>query len=350
MSASETPWWRRYVPGHVSNPFGLAKRLLTEEKPAARSALLMAAGGLLLTPVDLLLRPVEQRLYRRARRSTHPLLLVVGPPRSGTTLVAQYLINTLEVAYVNNLTSLMPRSPITVNRMFRRWVEARPGDYQAYYGKSRGLAGANDGLYIWDRWLGSDRRQVPTALEPESGARMRAFFGAFDALHDKPVVTKVNRLNTCASLIAAELDNVSFVCLQRSPLALAQSLYIARTDINGNLGSAYGVHHDKPVPDDPVEDVCRQVVFHERQAQRQRDILGEARFRIIAYEDFCQRPHRLSKLLVDEHPELGYRSSKPSPDVTFTVSNKRRLPEAIYCRMRERLRELDAGNVSCRRL
>ena len=309
----------------------------------------MAAAGVLLTPLDLILQRSERREYSRAGAPQNPLLIVVGPPRSGTTLVAQYLINAFEVAYINNLTSLFPRSPITINRALRRFVRLRPGDYRAFYGKSRGLAGANDGLYIWDRWLGSQREEVPVALEKGGDDSMRRFFAAFDRLYELPVVTKVNRINTCADLVAAALENASFICLQRHPLYLAQSLYIARQDIAGDMRQAYGVQHDNADPDDAVEDVCQQVAFHEQHAQRQQELLGSSRYSIISYEDFCANPRGLVESLLQEHTELRRRSDGLALSTSFSVSELRRLPEPIFERMQERLAELGTGQLNCRR-
>lgn len=343
-------WWRRYVPGNVSNPLRLAARLLAERKPAARSAMMMAAAGILLTPIDWSLRPFERREYSRASESERPILIVVGPPRSGTTLVAQYLINAFNVAYINNLTSLFPGSPITVNRVLKHVVPLRAGDYDAFYGKSRGLAGANDGLYIWDRWLGSDRHQIPTRLEDGASDNMLRFFGAMDGLYQLPVVTKVNGLNTCAHLVTEVLQNARFLCMQRDPLHLAQSLYFARRDITGNMRSAYGVQHPNSDPEDPIEDVCQQVLFHERNARQQQELLGESRFSVVSYEDFCRKPRSLVDCLLEEHDALSLRQGSDELATSFTISDRIRLSGAQHERMRNRLSELGAGQIRCRRL
>ena len=58
-------------------------------------------------------------LYAKARAPRHPIIIVVGPPRSGTTLVAQTLTHYLNLTYFNNVTSLFPRSPICGNRILR---------------------------------------------------------------------------------------------------------------------------------------------------------------------------------------------------------------------------------------
>jgi len=306
----------------------------------------MAGFGLLLTPVDIVLAPFERRLYARAPAPSRPLVFVCGPPRSGTTLVGQTLINMLDVAYPNNLSSLFPRAPIVANRLLRRWVRERPGSYQAFYGKSTGLGGANDGLPLWDRWLGADRARAPDALTPGSEDALPRFFGALEALYGKPLVNKVNRLNTCAHLVAPLLPQAQFVFLQRDPLMLAQSLYIARQQIVGDMGRAYGTQHPDAAPEDPVEDVCRQVRFHERALERECAQLAPARRLVLSYEDFCRDPAALVARLRAGAPDLLPRAGAPVL-APFTISERHQLAPDLLERMRRRLEELGAGQVVC---
>ena len=339
MNASKKSWWQHYVPGYAKNPFRLAWQLFTEKNPAARSAMFMAAAGAVLTPLDVLFSGKERKIYSQASEPAEPIILVCGPPRSGTTLVAQYLINHLDVCYLNNLTSLFPRSPVYANTVFGRLARSETGDYDAFYGKSRGLSGTNDALYIWDRWLGSDREKVPDELVAGSGQSMRAFFGAVEQLYGLPIVSKVNKLNTCANLIAECLPNARFICVRRDPLFLAQSLYIARTKIMGDVTSAYGVQH-RPSSTDPIEDVCLQVLFHEQQAKRQRELLGDDRFIIISYEKFCAEPHGLLGLIHDSDPALRYREGTETASDSFTVLRSIRVPIDVFQRIRDRLQEI----------
>jgi len=304
----------------------------------------MAAAGIVATPVDILFARKERRIYGQASDPQHTTVLVCGPPRSGTTLVAQHLINSFDVGYLNNLSSLFPRSPIYANKVFGTRIKQNIGDYDAFYGKSRSLSGANDGLYVWDRWLGGNREAIPGQLVSDSGPRMRKFFGAMENLYNRPIVNKVNRLNTCAILVAEHLPNAQFICVRRDPLFLAQSLYIARSEIMGDLNSAYGVRHH-PRSSDPVEDVCLQVIFHERQAQRQLATLGSARFLIVSYEGFCRNPQELLERISREHADLKFRANA-KPDASFSVSEKRRLPESILERMRERLSALYTDRIT----
>jgi Sulfotransferase family len=347
VSTEQGSWIEHHVSRQFANPFKLALDLLREPNPAARSAMFMAGCGLLLTPLDMALAAFERRLYARARTPTRPILLVAGPPRSGTTLVAQTLINRLDVAYPNNLTALFPRSPVLSNTLLRRLARPRPGSYDAFYGKSTGLAGANDALYLWDRWLGADRARVPERLVAGSEVSLPRFFGAFQALHDKPIVNKVNRLNTCAHIVAPVLPAAHFIFLQRDPLMLAQSLYVARARIVGDLSRAYGVQHPDPCREDPVEDVCRQVLFLEAQLLAQRDRLSAERCWVISYEEFCARPGALVARVRRAFPDIAGRAPAPEIMTPFEVSKRRQLADDTMQRLQRRLAELGAGRVAC---
>jgi hypothetical protein len=164
---------------------------------------------------------------------------------------------------------------------------------------------------------------------------MRAFFGAVERLYKLPIVSKVNKLNTCANLVAECLPNAKFICVRRNPLFLAQSLYVARAKIMGDVSLAYGVQH-QPSSADPIEDVCLQVLFHEQQAKRQKDLLGD-RFTIVSYEQFCDRPRELLEFCVENNAELQYRRDARPGTEKFTISRRMRVPEEVFEGLRDGL-------------
>jgi len=334
--------WRQYIPGVTGNSMQLAWKLLTSKKPEARAALFMAVGGVALMPLDALLARREAARYAAAPDPKQSLILVCGPARSGTTLVAQYLINSLNVAHINNLSSLFPRSPLTANKLFARCLPFREGNYAAYYGRSRFLSGVNDGLHLWDRWLGSDRNGIPTSLSSGATVSLPQFFGALQACDNRPLVNKANRLFTCAHLVAPLLPDAIFICLRRDPVQLAQSLLIARTEITGDRQIPYGIHHDNRIVQDPVEDVCRQVEFYDAQIQKQQNLLGSDKFMVIDYEAFCAKPDGLVALLRESR---GMSIQPRCSDTTnrtaaFDVSQSRRVSNEEYRVLQQRLSTL----------
>jgi hypothetical protein len=288
-------WIRRaihpFVPAGFNDPVGLARRLLKNPDPAARFSVLAAATALLALPVDVVLSPLERRRYRLAGDPAKPIVLVCGSARSGTSLAAQLLIRNLPVAYFDNLVSIFSRSPVTAQRLFGSRVERKPVAYRSFYGRTQGWSAPSDALNLWDRWLGRDRSRIPERLEPQARAEMKAFFAAFEQETGLPLVAKNNALNASAHLVAEALPTSRFVCVERAPDALALSLYRARMDIHGESTVPYGLTaRALRCPEDAVEDVCRQVLYHEQLALQQQARLGAERFGIVRYEDICRDP------------------------------------------------------------
>ncbi len=334
----------RYVPGNLEDPVGLAARIVRSGSPDAYFAAATAALGLLATPMDLLLQMRERRLYSRASVPQRPIVFVAGAPRSGTTLVAQMLIRHLPVAYISNLSAVFPRSPLTASQLFG----VRPRNdrvvARSYYGRTRHFWGPNDALHIWDRWMGSDRARPPAELRETERKAMRQFFGALEAVYQRPVLNKNNSLNVVAHVVADALETARFVCVTRDPLYLAQSLLKARLEIHGGEQHCYGVaapeDRTDPTPD-PFRQVCRQALYHNALAQQQLSAIGPDRFWICSYEQFCERPADLIAAVADQwlgRPPLTFN---PHGEVQgLRASNSRKLPPADFERLSNTLAKI----------
>lgn len=323
-------WVRRalhaFVPAGLHDPVGLARRLLRSRDPAALFALRAAALGPLLLPVDLLLTPAERARYRSAQPPTRPIIVVCGCARSGTTVAVQLLMHSLRVSHFTNLTCVFPRAPLTAEATIGRWLSPATPSLHNFYGRTTGWMGSNDGLQIWDRWLGADRSRVPAALAPGAREAMVAFFGARERQTGRATLTKVNALNTCAHLVAEALPTARFICIERSRVGLAMSLLKARMEMHGRADVPYGlVRPGARQTADPVESVCRQVLFHEEASRAQQEKLGSARFQLVRLEDIGRDPEgfvdRIARDFLGERParlrerlRLEFRSGVDRPD------------------------------------
>lgn len=291
------------LPPNFQDPGRLFLRLMRTRNSAAYFAVAHTGLAVLAAPLDVVLARAERDLYARAEPPKKPLVFIGGAPRSGTTILDQVLIGSLPVTYFNNLTAVFPRAPIMANRIFRRWLHKPPLGFDNFYGRTTGFAGRNDGLHLWDRWLGNDRYRPPTHLEPALADDMRRFFGAYEAAFGGPLVNKNNAVAICADVVAAALPTAHFLCVRREPLYAVQSLLITREFIQGKREAPYGAgdpqYAGRPGVD-PIEEVCAQVLYHERRMEEHRRTLGPARFWVIEYEEFCRAPHVVVERVADE--------------------------------------------------
>jgi len=316
------------VPADLQDPFGLAFRTL-RSGPEGRFALLLAALALAATPLDLAAAGAERRRYRRAPEPSLPMLFVCGPPRSGTTVVALTIARALHVAYFTNLTSVFPRAPITMSSLVRARPRSRGLSLRSHYGRTGGIRGWNDGLYLWDRWLGKDRTKVRSELSEGEALAMSRFFGAFEQWSGRPLVAKNNGLIAHASLVARHLPTAHFICLERDPIFLAQSLLVARSYIHGDPAASYG--RDDPARSrhaDPAIDVCGQVRYYARLTREQQDELGPKRFRVVRYEDFCADPARLVTEVAQSILEIPVDPTRIPPPLH--ASRSQRVSDEVF--------------------
>lgn len=330
----------RYIPSHFKSPVSLAWRLVRSRDTDAFGAMAQATAGMLLAPLDMLLAGRESGLYARATPPQLPQLFVCGPPRSGTTVVAQTLIPHLLVAYLSNVTGLFPRSPITAMRhLGRRLAPWRPA-YHSYYGRVAALQGPNDALGLWDRWLGPDRTRPRDTLTAQEGEELWRFFGALEAWTRRPLVAKNNNLNLQAKAVATVLPTARFLCLDRDPLFLAQSLLTARLTIHGDDEAAYGLAPEAAGTENRFESVCRQVRFLREGAEAQRDAVGADRFWIVRYEDFCANPAQWITRVGLELLGLSEAEIRlPSSDFHLSARTRATLPAADFEQLERTLRQ-----------
>lgn len=280
---------------NFKNPLGLLGRMLLSGDRVAYSTLLHESMRRSAPPLDWLLRRRERKLLADAPPTAQPLVLVVGAPRSGTTLAYQVLSRFLDVSYFTNLSSFFPKSPLAATRMLRRMQRDKKADFKSYYGQTARLGGPHDGFFIWNRWLGEDRYVPADSLTDDQAADMRNFFNAWTATFDKPFLNKNNRNTSCIDLLADALPAARFVIVRRDPLYAAQSLIHARERVQGDKRVGWGLEaKPESAGDDDlayVDDVCRQLQTIESRLAEQSATIAQDRIVEIAYEELCANPH-----------------------------------------------------------
>ena len=283
---------------HFDDPIGLARRVWSNGGRHGRMSMVYAAISASATPLDIGLEPIERRLTIGASPSSS-MVIVCGPPRSGTTIMSYLLTIASGSSYVTNLMDMFPRAPLAASKTFRCRPDTRRVPLTSFYGRTAGIAAPSDGLRLWDKWVGGDRsRPNPDVLLSNRDAVV-GFFGGLEEWLQKPVVTKNNSVNSIASAVASVLPTARFVCMERQPVPLARSLLVARTRLHGNLDKPYGVSPLGPVLGDPISDVARQVRFHQDLAMTAEAALGSSRFRTVSYEELCSRPRAVVSELVE---------------------------------------------------
>jgi len=276
--------------GNFQDPIGLVRRMLRSRDPAARAALWREALRYVVMPLDWVLGRWEQRRLARSAPEDHPpIVLIIGSPRSGSTLLYQVLSGHLPVSYPTNLTELFPRSPITASMRFGGLTRAKRS-YRSYYGNTPTLGSPNDGFSLWNRWLGSDRYRVPDEMPAETAADMRSFFSAWGAAFEGPFLNKNNRNTAAVRLLAAQLPTARFIVTRRDPVFVAQSLLEAREAVQGDRAVGWGLAAEDSMAGDHLAEVADQVLRIESMLAAQLARVDSTRVLEVGYSEVCADP------------------------------------------------------------
>ena len=262
----------------------------------------------LLDELSALLGPAEQVAINGAGAPEMPVVIIVGSPRSGTTLLLQWLATLRHFAYPTNFLSRFYAAPYIGARIqqlltdpalqyrdeFRELANLN-FSFDSALGKTQGLLSPNEFWYFWRRFFkyGSCHYLNEEELKDVDGTTFSAELGALEAAFDKPFVMKGMIVNSNLDFVDKLLDRVLFVYIKRKPFYNIQSLLEARVNFSGSVDNWYSFRpqeYAELVKLDPVRQVAGQIYHLNRAVEEGLAKIAPTRRLEISYEAFSADP------------------------------------------------------------
>ena len=310
--------------------------------------------------LDALLKHLNEALQRgeaatcqEFHRPRLPVVFVIGAPRSGTTLLMQWLAGSGQFCYPTNLMSRFYGAPyigsliqrmlldpaLQYRREFRELHNSVP-NFESFLGKTSGIREPNEFWYFWRRFFPVDvPRPLATVegnIEPQGFAQGLA---AIESVFELPFAAKGMALQYDLDVLSDALDEVIFVYTRRSFAHNVESLLRVREKLHGDHHTWYSAkpaEYDQLRQYDPLMQVVGQVELTNRALMRQ---LQSNRYRVVEvdYEAFCQSPQQTRDLLTQQFASCGHDlDASQWPDDSFLVQNakltQQRVAEIEACR------------------
>lgn len=304
----------------------------------------------LLTNLNLSLDAAElNALSRLSSTKDYPLIFVMGPLRSGSTLFMQWLANTGLVAYPTNLLSRFYGAPVIGAQIQLMLTDPRynfrneildfnsPIFYESDNGKTKGALAPNEFWYFWRRflpfkeldWLPDD-----DLYNIVNKKLLVSELSSLTRLFAKPFALKGMILNYNISFLDAIFKKALFIQLKRDPVENVSSILDAR---KRQLGSENAWYSFK-IPEypelkglDPITQSAGQLHHINMAVDKGIEKVEEPRKLIIHYEEFCKNPryiyeNLLSKLNI-EKDDVEYRGQENFKVSRVTDVSKAKLIE-----------------------
>jgi hypothetical protein len=304
----------------------------------------------LLMELNSELQPSEQALLRRYqnnKKMPYPLILVMGPLRSGTTLFMQWLANTGLVAYPTNFLSRFYTAPIIGAKIQLLLTDPRfnfrdelgefgqQAEYFSENGKTKGVLAPNEFWYFWRRFLAEPGRDVWTddqlRRSMDADTMLAEILGMMQVFQ-KPFAAKGMLFNYNISFLDSIFEQILFVQIKRDLVANVASVLDARKRQLGSEKSWYSFiipEYDHLKNLDPVTQATGQVYYINQAVEQGLAVVDESRKLQVTYEDFCADPKCLfekikTKLSLNNYepyqgPFSFVSSRKPDYSVTMSV-------------------------------
>lgn len=303
----------------------------------------------LLKDINENLEPVEEKLAVIDSQK-YPVIFVIGPLRSGTTLMMQWLAATKEIAYPTNLLSRFYMAPIMGAKIQRLLTDEKYNfrneildfhsdiNYKSENGKTKGALSPNEFWYFWRRFIqyGDIDYLSNEELERQMNTDyFRKEFIGMTEVFEKPFALKGMICNYNIEFLNKIFDKALFIQLKRDPVTNVEAVLAARKRQSGDENQWYSFkipeYEELMKIKQPVKQAAGQIYHINKALDEQLKNISDERKMVVEYEEFCAKPEQYYKELVSKLGEQGCEiNEKYIGPASFDISRKNRNKEIEF--------------------
>lgn len=281
-----------------------------------------------------------------------PVVFVVGPPRSGTTLTMQWLAASQHLAYPTNLLSRFYGAPVIGAQIqalltdpahdFNRELgtdfhQAR--EWASDIGKTSGPLQPHELSYFWRRFFPMDqaRRLTDSEWQASDVAGFARAIAGIQTVTGKPFAAKGILGQYNIAQLAEALPTAIFIHTRRDPFFNAQSILRARERVYGDRSVWFSVQPpgwQDYAERDPLEQVVAQVMLTNLAIEEELAEVPGARWIDQPYTAFCSEPDHTWQQLQQASHSVGFPlADRTEPTAPFQATDRVTLEDEESARL-----------------
>jgi len=293
----------------------------------------------LLAELSQLLSPVESEIEKQFNLPLLPPLLLVGNPRSGTTLFMQFLAATGNFAVPTNLLSRFYYAPYLGAKIQLLLADSRfnyknelqdltaGAEFKSSLGKTVGALAPSEFYHFWRRFLPN---YDPEYLSEEScnlidQDGLRKGVAAIEYVFGKPFAAKALILQYNIDLLLRIFEKSLIVYIERNPFFIMQSVFLAREDFYGDRDIWWSVkpkEYEMLRNMDIYHQIAGQTWFTKTSIENSFNSIPECNQLTIDYETLCANPLDVYRKIYDKYACLGISLTKEYIGPSLFTANR----------------------------
>ncbi len=290
------------------------------------------------------LEPVQKKINSRYSKSSNPILLIIGAPRSGTTLLLQYLAESSAFSYPTNLLTRFAYAPyigaeiqqLLFNEKYGLESKKAPS-FESDLGKSGGSLGINEFYHFWRKYI---PKYFPQYLNKEEFKQIdfNTLFqelASIESVFYKPFVCKGMMLQYNLADLKDHADKFYFAHIKRQPEFVMQSIFLARKKYFGDINNWWSV---KPKEFDILADmdvyhqIAGQVFYTDKTIGEGLKSIPVEKGISINYEDFCHNPKLVLEKITSKYEKLKTIETLPA---SFRTTNELKIEKNDFEKLKK---------------
>lgn len=239
------------------------------------------------------LQELEEKIIAPFNVPEKSPVFIVGPQRSGSTLLMQLMLKRYRLAYPNNFIARFWKAPLLGLHLYRSIVseqEKKDIDLNSDLGYTRGIDGPHEFGYFWRQWFPLESyEKTGSEFHAAKHKKLQKELAAWEnnagcGLIFKNLIVNSFYINELYTLF----PNALFLYIKRNPLDVVFSTHTSRIKLFGNENSWFGL---KPVEfqklkDYPLwEQIAGQVYYTQKNIEDQLINIPAASWLSVQYED-----------------------------------------------------------------
>ena len=259
-------------------------------------------------------RFIEKIIEMKRFESSQPQLFILGLPRSGTTLIYQYIVHRLNVACFTHEVGRYYHSPCLVTFFQNKIYGPYQSDFRSSYGKITGSASPREAGAFWGRFFGLERYIRYEEVSPKDIRTLQNTVACIQHIFgNKPFVNKNVKHMLRIDALSKIFPDSYFLIVERNLNDVALSTIRARYNVLKNPRDWWSV---KPPDYESIKklpaahQVARQLMTLKEKLETDLSCVAPDRVLQTRYEDFCNNPEYLIDSLKPPFTSAGYRNNK----------------------------------------